>query len=303
MAKGLSSRPIEVLGTNVFDRLSLVEARNHFTGRTIGGLAAVYGKRSTPLGGYTEIVEPSCFHKSESDHWPGAVCRFEHDMLLGTTAAGTLKLANLTEGLDYTVDLPDTTAGNDTLALVRRGDVRNSSFAFQVYDQDWTHDEGLPVRHLLSARLIDVAPVSIPAYPDASVGLRSLAEWADAEMDDVVALSNQNALCKLFTRTDRRLPGISEVSARLAKYPKAPTDPATPAVAQEGRTMTGQQAQLEVLRMTPKPSVPVSGREALLQTLAHRYPKPPVTPMEARARIEMLRLLPFQAAELVGLDG
>jgi hypothetical protein len=56
----------------------------------------------------------------------------------------------------------------------------------------------------LSGKLVDVAPVTTPAYPDATVGLRSLAQQVGAAIEDVLTLSEQNELRKLFVRTDNR---------------------------------------------------------------------------------------------------
>jgi uncharacterized protein len=79
-------------------------------------------------------------------------------------------------GLDYTLDTPETRA--DVLELVQRRDITNSSFAFQAFQNEWTQDDGgYPVRHLTSGRLIDFAPVTIPAYSDTTAGLRSRAAY------------------------------------------------------------------------------------------------------------------------------
>jgi uncharacterized protein len=91
-------------------------------------------------------------------------------------------------GLDYEVDPPD--CSNDGYECVQRRDITNSSFAFQVYDQEWQYGDGYPVRHLTSGRLIDVAPVTILAYPDARVGLRSLAVQFDADPSEVEQLTS-----------------------------------------------------------------------------------------------------------------
>lgn len=175
--------------------------------RTIGGYAAVFNRRSQNLGGFVEVVNPSFFNKSRADGWPGAVARYQHDdmYLLGTTRAGTLRLQIDETGLDYSVDLPE--CRNDTLEMVTRGDVAQSSMAFQVVEQDWsTSDQGYPQRTLVSGRLIDVAPVATPAYQDTTVGLRSLAEFKNIPYEDVQDLAIQDELRKLFVRTDGAAP-------------------------------------------------------------------------------------------------
>ena len=193
--------------------------------RIIGGYAAVFDTRSVPLQGFIETIERSFFNRSRADNWPGVVCRYDHDnaMLLGTTASGTLRVAPDNVGLDYVVDLPN--CREDVYEYVQRKDVRNSSFAFQVFEDEFTHDEGIPVRHLVSGKLIDVAPVVTPAYPDATVGLRSLARHVGAPIEDVVKLAETDELRSLFVRTDNR------------------------GNAQPIKGKSGRQAQLELLAM------------------------------------------------------
>lgn len=173
--------------------------------RTIGGYAAVFNRRSVNLGGFHEVLDPRTFDKSRSDGFPGVICRFNHsdDLLLGTTRAGTCRLNLDGSGLLYEVDVPQ--CRNDVYEMTERGDIAHSSFAFQAYEDDWDHDEsGYPVRMLLSARLIDVAPVTNPAYPDATVGLRSLARHMDVPFEDVRERAQRDELRSFFIRTDNR---------------------------------------------------------------------------------------------------
>jgi HK97 family phage prohead protease len=119
--------------------------------RQLGGYAAVFNTPSRDLGGFTERLHPAVFNKSAGDQWPDVVCRFNHlddaASLLGTTRAGTLKLAIDTRGLDYTVTPP---AGRgDVIELVSRGDVCQSSFSFQAYDNEWDYRDGHDTANLV----------------------------------------------------------------------------------------------------------------------------------------------------------
>lgn len=205
----MAERPVERMYTTAWaDMRTAVEVRSGPDGRMarrIGGYAAVFNKRSQPLGGFREVVERSFFNKSQSDGWPGAVCRFEHNplMLLGTTASGTLQLCPDDIGLDYLVDLPE--CRSDVYELADRRDIRSSSFSFQVFQDDWKPTGGgYPVRHLVTGRLIDVAPTAIPAYPDATVGLRSLANFKEVPFEDVQKYAAKDDLRRFFIRTDQR---------------------------------------------------------------------------------------------------
>ncbi|MFF1650138.1 HK97 family phage prohead protease [Streptomyces sp. NPDC058240] len=173
----------------------LVEVRAAGDSRTIGGYAAKFNTLSRNLGGFVERIDPGFFAKSEGDGWPRVMARYNHDnnMLLGTSRSGTLRLATDGTGLDYSVDVPAARA--DVYELVQRGDVAESSFAFRTLDDDWSMTEdGFPVRTLLAGQLVDVAPVNDPAYLDTSTGLRSLAERAGAELEEVRAAAESGDL-------------------------------------------------------------------------------------------------------------
>lgn len=193
-----------------------VEIRAGSDKRTIGGYAAKFDRPSQNLGGFRERIDIRAFNKSRGDGWAGVVARYNHDnnMLLGTTGAGTLRLGIDEIGLTYDVDMP--AARGDVHELVERGDVRQSSFAFIAYEDDWSADDsGFPLRTLLSVRLLDVAPVNTPAYEDTSVGLRSLAAKFEAPIEEVRQLAAVNELTKFFKRTDA--PAAADVQRRSAQ--------------------------------------------------------------------------------------
>jgi HK97 family phage prohead protease len=184
-----------------------VELRARSEKRSIGGYASVFNRQSHNLGGFVEVVDPAAFNASRGDGWPDVVARYNHDdnMLLGSTGGGTLRLRIDGTGLDYEVEPP--AARSDILELVQRGDVRKSSFAFRTIEDEWgTTDQGFPLRRLVQVQLVDVAPVNTPAYPDATAGLRSLAEHVGASLDEVRSLAQQDELRKFFRRTSDGAP-------------------------------------------------------------------------------------------------
>lgn len=225
---GRSAPAVERIFTRV--DVQLLEARSGKGNRTIGGYAAVFNRPSDNLGGFIERIDNRFFNKSKADNWPAVVCRYNHadEFLLGTTRAGTLRLSLDGTGLDYAVDLPE--CRSDVYELVSRGDISQSSFAFQAFEDDWgMSDQGYPLRTLVSGRLIDVAPVNIPAYRDATVGLRSLASHMSAPIEDINQLAQCDELRKLFVRTDidggapkRTQSGRVALMQMLAKRPSDP---------------------------------------------------------------------------------
>lgn len=178
--------------------------------RTIGGYAAKFDRMSQNLGGFVERIDPAAFNKSRGDGWQGVIARYNHDdnQLLGTIGGGTLRLGIDDVGLTYDVDLPAARA--DVYELVQRGDVRQSSFAFMTFEDDWSvTDQNFPMRTLLSVRLMDVAPVNSPAYLDTSVAARgldqalaSLALKFSADVEEVRRRAAEQRLIEFFKRTD-----------------------------------------------------------------------------------------------------
>lgn len=169
---------------------------------TIGGYASVFNRNSKNLGGFIEVVDPIAFNQSRGDGWPDVIARYNHDdnQLLGTTAAGTLRMGLDAYGLSYDVTPPK--AMGHVTELVQRGDVRKSSFAFRTIDDDWTMtDQGYPLRRLTGVQLVDVAPVNTPAYADTSAGLRSLADKFGAELEEVRSMAQADELRKFFVKT------------------------------------------------------------------------------------------------------
>lgn len=165
------------------------------------GYALKYDTLSRNLGGFVETIAPGTFDKSLADGGDVLV-RYNHDdnMLLGRTASGTARLIPDEVGIQYEVDLPDTTVGRDVAALAERGDVYQSSFAFYTVEDEWSMTEnGFPLRTLRAAQLVDVAPVNSPAYLDTSSGLRSLAEKRGLPLDEVTHAAAENRLGELLS--------------------------------------------------------------------------------------------------------
>lgn len=183
------------------------------------GYAAVFGKLSQNLGGFVEQVASGAFNKTLKDGAP-VFARFNHEnnLLLGTTESGTLTLSADKHGLRYEVELPDTSAGRDVKALAARGDLRYSSFAFQTMEDDWDlTPDGFPLRTLKVVRLIDVAPVTDPAYRDTTTGMRSLAGHLRLKFEDVREAAAAGDLRPLFRGDVPRASNDDPVEAATAQ--------------------------------------------------------------------------------------
>jgi HK97 family phage prohead protease len=85
---------------------------------------------------------------------------------------GTLKMSVDDVGLRYEFPVPDTTYGRDIASNIRAGIVKGSSFSFTVPSggDSWAVEDGRSVRTITKIdSLLDVGPVTFPAYPDADV--------------------------------------------------------------------------------------------------------------------------------------
>lgn len=159
------------------ERRAFSEVRT--AGRRIEGYAATFGSVAD-LGAFRETITPGAFRGALAgdvlamlDHDPGKV--------LGRTRSGTLRLSEDMRGLSFSLDLPDTQAGRDVLALAERGDLGGMSFGFTVPKggESWSGETR-------TLRAIDLKEISIvqawPAYPDTEIALRSRAHMCPTVM-------------------------------------------------------------------------------------------------------------------------
>jgi len=152
--------------------------------RTIVGYAAVFNS-PTLIGseeyGWIEVVSTGAFDATlRSDIDVLALYSHELERLLGRQSSGTLRLSIDEKGLRYEIDLPDTTDGRDVGVLVERGDLRGSSFGFNVTKQEWDETVNPPKRTIMAVDLYEVTVTASPAYDDTEVGMRSLTEAREA---------------------------------------------------------------------------------------------------------------------------
>jgi hypothetical protein len=150
----------------------------------IAGYAAVFNKDSEDFGGWIERIAPDAFSNVLEDD---AFALFNHSMnhVLGRNKVN-VALAVDEVGLRYTIKLPDTQLARDLRVLVKDQIINKSSFAFTVKDERLIKPDpkaGGPFVRVLKKfeRLYDVSPVTVPAYPDTSVGARSFKKMIATE--------------------------------------------------------------------------------------------------------------------------
>ena len=159
-------------------------------GNTIRGYAAVYNSDSEWMGGFYEQIATGAFD-GVMDNDVRAYFNHDENLLLGRVSSGTLRISTDKRGLFYEVDLPNTTYANDLAELMKRGDVNQSSFAFLIEKDRWEQRDGVTYRIIEKvSRLLDVSPVSQPAYPDATSELKRDLETEPKEEAKAASVEN-----------------------------------------------------------------------------------------------------------------
>lgn len=151
-----------------------IRADGDTSATTLTGYAAVFDQLSLVLYSmFREKITRGAFVGSLGDDIR-ALWNHDTNLPLGRTRANTLRLAEDAHGLRVEIDPPDTQAGRDAVASIRRGDVDQMSFAFDVLEESWDQDEaGALVRTLTKVKLHEVSPVVFPAYPQTIVAARA----------------------------------------------------------------------------------------------------------------------------------
>lgn len=145
----------------------------------LSGYAAVFNQETVIGGEFRERIAKTAFDDVLEQSNTIAAVNHDSKMVLGRSKAGSLKLSVDAVGLRYDVKLPNTTLARDTVENVRNGNYAGSSFKFTVKRDGMTilepkHRDDLPLVVINRvADLIDVGPVTFPAYEQTSVSVRS----------------------------------------------------------------------------------------------------------------------------------
>ncbi len=144
------------------------------------GYAARFNELSEEMWGMREKISPGAFTEAIGKSDVRALWNHDPNYVLGRTKNGTLQIREDEQGLFYEVTPPDAQWARDLVESIKRGDVDQSSFAFTVEAQEWDERSDPMVRTITKVReLFDVSPVTYPAYPTATSGVRSLQEIAE----------------------------------------------------------------------------------------------------------------------------
>jgi HK97 family phage prohead protease len=185
--------------------------------RTIEGTPIVFGVRSVNLTPWSEtrevyeVLEPGCI-TNELLQRSDVILNLNHSNMVPDVLGrcrngkGTLELEMRENKIGCRCELPHTNNANDTLELMRRGDITGMSFAFEddyadsengvSYERTSEIKDGKEVwlRHVKRITgLYDVAIVTHPAYEQTSVGLRELGDTIDKAIDLQIEIEKREA--------------------------------------------------------------------------------------------------------------
>jgi HK97 family phage prohead protease len=180
--------------------VELEEFRFDEDGNTLSGYAAVFNKWSEDLGWFREKIKPGAFKKTIKEADIRALINHDANLVLGRSTTGTLELKEDEKGLFYKVSLPDTSYARDLKESIRRGDITQNSFGFLAVKDEW--NERGDERTLLEAKLIDVSPVTFPAYPQTTLMLRNIIEGAGLDYRALAAILNKKTRGEEFKEED-----------------------------------------------------------------------------------------------------
>jgi hypothetical protein len=157
-------------GDNVELRTSEVRAAGDDS-LVIEGYAANFDTE-TDLGYFRETIARGAFDDVMEDD---VRLLLNHEGApMARTTNGTLELSVDENGLKYRAALADTQDGRDLYKLIKRGDISQSSFAFTITDEKWSEDRSTRTVQRMG-KLLDVSPVTYPAYATTTVSARNMA--------------------------------------------------------------------------------------------------------------------------------
>jgi len=192
---------------------STLETREENGERIIEGYAAKY-ETETNIGPFMESIARGAFDNVlEND--VRALINHDPSLVLGRTSAGTLELTSDDVGLKYRVKLGNQQYATDLYESIQRGDISQSSFAFTIKEQTWSEDRSARKVEEV-AQLLDVSPVTYPAYKEATVVARE-EEEPQKEIRTAEVKSSDDNKCETVKKLKSKKVNLNEMKTLRTK--------------------------------------------------------------------------------------
>lgn len=156
------------------------ETREDDENRSIEGYFAVFDSVYDIAPGMSESIAPGAFSNTIAGDIR-ALVNHDTSLVLGRTKAGTLVLREDSHGLWGHIDInPNDVSAMDLYARVKRGDVDQCSFGFDIRSQDTDiREDGSVHWTLKEVELYEVSCCTFPAYEETNISARA------AEREDI----------------------------------------------------------------------------------------------------------------------
>lgn len=203
-------------------------------------------------GTFLERTAPGSFKKTIAERGSQVKILFNHgmDMNIGDKVLATPEVIEERKDSPYLEGpLFDTSYNRDLLPGLRAG-AYGSSFMFEVLHDEWNEEpersadnpDGIPERTIHEVRLFEAGPVTWPANPDSTAGVRSGMDWYGEQVKQRDA-DRYTDLVRSFSAF-RALNGLHTPEAVQPEPGNAPVPPAP-----EGRHVTGMSPAMRQRRL------------------------------------------------------
>lgn len=171
--KNVNKNKNEIRNINI--DISHIEKRDDSQDK-LSGYAIVFNSLSEPIYGlFKERIMHGALERTLKQD--DQLCLWGHnDMyVLGRKSANTLYLRVDDKGLYFEVMPPNASWARDLVESIHRGDIRQMSFGFKVYNERWINDKetikehGMAIREILGLDLYEISIASFPAYTQSIV--------------------------------------------------------------------------------------------------------------------------------------
>jgi hypothetical protein len=164
--------------------------------RIIQGRAVVYNSMSNELrttngDKFKEMIRAGALTDSLVNNDIMAFKEHNPAMLLGRKSAGTLMLEDRNDGLYVSINIPETSYGEDTLVSAMRGDLKGFSFGFNSPKAKTYSRSGEKIREISSLNLREVSIVANPAYNETTLSVVRSEDFVEETKEPTVVIENK----------------------------------------------------------------------------------------------------------------
>lgn len=172
--------------------------------RTVEGYALLFGVSSDGLS-FEEVIERGALDGVVNKSDVFALMNHNHGRGLlarSNKGKGSLSLTIDEKGLKYRFEAPNTDLGDELLENIRRGEICESSFCFDVEKDTWEKKSNGEWKRTVSkiGNLYDVSPVYNAAYSATSVYMRG-----KEQVEEELSRQNEENLKEYYSNIEQSL--------------------------------------------------------------------------------------------------